>query len=336
MKKLFKILGILILALVLVFTSITLIHGFNIKKSKAETKEFIDKIKEVEEKTISYALIEINPKAILEIVNNKVTNISCLNEDCTRIFNIDINGKGIADAIELLYNAAKNSGVSIQNGVSVSSTNKNLESKIQGLDYVNYNTITKDVEKELLSQIKDDEEISKNQSNYNVKMLELYKQDQDYGTIYTCDIINNELECYITEDFYNSIPAQPSIFNIYNYNSEHQKLMNVLEKFNIQYEKKDSSVEGFDLFKIIEIKSIDLNDQIYNVGFCYVGDNNEVPCVNDIIIEEILESGEYGYLYKALSLTKLNLISGTYEEKEIKEYRNYQSTVITGPGQEIN
>ena len=337
MKKRLKIAGIIILILILGVIALILFNNLKIKNSKKDVNKFIEEYNKLSEEKISYVVVEINPKAILEMINNKITNIGCLNEDCENVFNIDIKGKTLNDAVEALYERAKNKGINTSDGVQISSTNNEVKNALENLEYVNYTEINIEKENELLNQVRDNEDM-KNKSNeldYNKKLLEFYKNDKDYGTLYTCNIIDNELECYISESFYNNLPGEPSFSNIYTYNADHQKLMNVLEKFNIEYVTNDQDVEGFDLFKIIEIEQIKIKDKLYDVGICAYSSDTETTCNNHIIIESIKESGEYGYLYKGLSFAKLNLINKEYDIKDIEEYRNYQSNIIVGPGSSI-
>lgn len=336
MKKVLKIIGVIFLLLIIGGIILIIINNSKIKNSKKDTTKFIEEINELLEEKISYVVIEINPKAVLEMINDKITNIGCLNEDCETIFNVDINGKTLSEAVETLYETAKNKGINVSNGVNVSSTNNEIKKILENIEYVNYNEIDSEKEKILLDQVRDNENIKETKLNYNNKLLEFYKNDKDYDVLYACSMNNNELECHILEDFYNSIPAQPSLLNIYEYNIKHQKLMNVLDKFNIEYKTESSGVEGFDLFQIIEIDQVNLNNNLYDTGICYVNSDNTVPCINDIVIDKILESGDYGYLYKVIPFTKLNLVNKTYNESELLEYRNYQSMIITGPGVEVN
>ena len=44
---------------------------------------------------------------------------------------------------EKLYNKAKESNIDVSNGVSVSSTNGNIQNEVKDLDYVKYNKIEK-------------------------------------------------------------------------------------------------------------------------------------------------------------------------------------------------
>lgn len=340
-RKVLKVLCIIIVLVVLIIGSLALISKIKINNNKKQTTQFIQEYNQlVEEEKVSYVMVEINPKAMLEVVNNKITNMQCLNSDCENILTVDIKGKTLVDAIELLYETSKDNGIDVSKGVSVSSTNSKIEEKVKELKYVNYKTITEKEEKEYFEKnnIKDNNSTNNTQENFNNKLFELYKKDPDYNEVYTCSMEENNLQCYITEEFERNLPTQISITNMFYYNEIHQKLMNVLDKFNIEYENWLDDVEGDSTIKTNEVKAIKLPDAMHQVGVSYYkGDNFEsnFDFSFNIVIDSTLEVGDYGWSYKTLPLSKLELTSSTYSESDIVILKNYHSvTASTGITQE--
>ena len=336
-RKVLKVLCIIIVLVVLLVGSLVLISQTKINNSKKQTAQFIQEYNQlVEKEKVSYVMVEINPKAMLEVVDNKITNMKCLNSDCEDILTIDIKGKELVDAIELIYETSKNKGIDVSKGVNVSSTNIKIEDNVKTLKYVNYKKLTENEEKEYFDKFKDKDEKTENitQENFNNKLYELYKKDPDYGKVYTCNMKENKLKCYITEEFERNLPTQISITNMFYYNELHQKLMNVLDKFNIEYENWTEDVEGDSTIKTNEVKAIKLPDAMHQVGVSYyIGDNFEsnFDFSFNIVIDSTLEAGDYGWSYKTLPLSKLELISLTYKESDIVILKNYHSvTASTG------
>lgn len=197
-KKLFLIIILVFLIPLLSFFGYRFISN-KIEDIKAE--KFYNNISEIAEERTNYVFVEINPSFVLTVKGSKVSDVACLNDDCVSIYNdIDVKGKNLNDSIDNLYNTSKEKGFDISNGVKVkTSDNVNIESK----DYITIEYIDTTKEKELLNEVKNNEEI-KNVSNddYYSKLWEELKKDSDYGEVYTCNLNDSkELECYIKEDF---------------------------------------------------------------------------------------------------------------------------------------
>lgn len=331
-KTIFKIMGITFIIIILVISVSLILNYKKLQESKNQTNEFIEKYNKIASEEVSYVIVEINPKAVLEVVNDKIINMGCLNSDCQNIFNVDITNKTLNQAIEILYNTSIEKGIDVSNGVTVSSANNEVESYLSNLEYVKYNPISNNDVNKYLKEVIDNNDISNSvaKNSYINKLFEFYKNDSDYGNVYTCNITNDELSCYITEQFMNNLPYDITLTNIFSYNELHQKLMNTFDKFNIKYESKLEDVEGFDLFKINNIKEIKISEEYFSIGASYYEDNNIYNCYN-IILSSTLESGEYGYSYKTLPLSKLNLVNLEYNENDLVTLRNYQSVVISSP-----
>lgn len=332
-KVLITISTILILG-ILVFLIYSFMYYKRIKDSKEQTHKFIEEYNElVEQEQVSYVIIEINPKAVLEVINNKVVNLGCLNEDCENIFNIDVINKDLDETIEILYQTAKENGVDVSNGVKVSSVNNDIEKEVSVLEYANYQTINLEEEKEWLSKVRDNKNILNHTAKYyyNNKLLEFYQNDSDYGDVYTCKIVKEEISCYITAKFERELPYDITLTNRFSYNEKHQKLMDTLAKFNIEYQNKIEDVEGIDLFRVNNIEKIKINNEWYKVGGSYHEKDSFYKGNNNIVLNSILESGSYGYSFTTLPLSKLNLISLNYNENDLVVLKNYHSVTISMP-----
>lgn len=186
-----------LLVIILLLFTISIISNFitNMKINK-----FKDNISSIEKEKISYVFLEINPSLVLTIKDNKINEVACLNDDCVNIYNeIDVKGKSIDEGIKNLYNLSKEKGYDVSNGVKVKTTDKiNVKNK----DYVSVEYIDNTTKNELLSNIKNNEDIKNNSNdNYYANLWEELKKDEDYGIVYDCNINNKELECYIKEDF---------------------------------------------------------------------------------------------------------------------------------------
>ena len=332
-KIVFKTIGILLILCLIIFLVFLIINYNNIKNSKKKTQEFIREYNEkFQNQDISYVVVEINPKAVLEVIDNKIKNIGCLNSDCQNIFNVDINEKTLDQAIELLYNAAVNNGIDVSNGVKVSSSNNEVKSYLSNLNYVKYESINLDEVNNILKQVIDNDDIKNNtlkELNAN-ELFEFYKKDSDYGSVYTCSVVDNNLSCYLTEEFINDLPYDISFANRFSYNEKHQKLMHTFDKFNIKYESKLEDVEGMDVFKINNVEKLEINGKYYDVG-CSDFSSGNVLNYHNIILNSTLESGDYGYSYETLPLTKLNLVSVDYDKNDMVVLKNYRSEVVSIP-----
>jgi hypothetical protein len=239
-KKIFRkiLLGIaLIIFLVWIYYfSGKLINNYRNNKLKKN-------LEKIQQEEISYAIVEINPKVLLEIKNKKVVSKGCLNEDCEEIYkDIDITSKSVEEAVELLYNTAKQKGVDVSNGVKVSSTKEEIEEETKTLEYVAYTQITSEEEQEYLSLVLDNEQIQEDTKDYNQKLLETYQKDSDYGRLYTCEIKNEKVACYIIEEavilpHYDT--AEEYLLHMTELLKIKEKRDHVLDKFGIPYVYED-------------------------------------------------------------------------------------------------
>lgn len=332
MKKI-KIFGIVLGVFLIVFVGYV---GINIKKindSKKQTQEFITEYKALEKSSkVSYVIVEINPKLILTVADNKIIDTQCLNDDCKERLKVDVLDKNINTAIETLYDEAKKQGFDVSKGVLVSSTDSEISNTLEKGDYVSYKNIDEKEEKAILEQLNKEENFKNNGvEEYNSKLFQLYKKDIDYNYVYTCND-EGELTCYITEKFVAELPTEISLLNRFYYNLKFQLLMNTLEKFNVEYESMITDVEGLDYFKANAVTGIKFNNIMHQLGVSYYTGNDSdsnFSNVNNIVLEATLENGTDGYVYKTLPLSKFELVSKTYNESDTVILRNYHSMVIS-------
>lgn len=194
-KHIFRKILLGILIVVLSFVGYRYISN---KIDELNIKKFRSIVEEVSKERIDYVFIEINPSFVLTIKDDKVNDVSCLNTDCLSIYNdIDIKGKNINESIDSLYNISKEKGFDTSNGVKVKTSDSvNIESK----DYITIEHIDTAKEKELLNEVKNNENIKSVNNDYYSQLWEELKKDEDYNVYYNCNMNNNMLECYIKDD----------------------------------------------------------------------------------------------------------------------------------------
>ena len=334
-KRKINIFIFIFLGILLVIFMLLMLNLIKIKISNYNTNKLIEEINTVKENEISYVFVEINPKIVLEFEGDKVIDKSCLNEDCITTFNdLDLENKNINEAIDILYNQAKDSGFDTSN-VTISSANPSIEEKAANIEYSTYQNINKEEEKELMNEVIDNTSISNsdNKLNYNGELLEVYKSDSAYGSIYTCSIENNDLACYIAEDFYQELSRDTISLNEMLLQFDKViDFMALLDKFNIQY--TTSGIEGAG---VIGLDKITL-DQIYvNGGYrswgnisissnsiSVDGSGNASTTADGAVIQlddyDLGEAMLYGYDYHVLPLNKLNLVDCSYNASDVITY----------------
>lgn len=281
-KHIFRkiLLGLLIIILLLFI--ISMISNFITNK---KINKFRDNISNIEKEKISYVFIEINPSLVLTMKDSKVSDVACLNDDCIEIYNdIDIKGKSIDESIDNLYNLSKEKGYNVSNGVKVKTTDNIV---IENKDYITIEYIDNTKEKELLNEIKNNEEIKNiDNDNYYSKLWEELKKDSNYDDVYTCNMNNKELECYIIletginkESDYDILGTEEKLEELFG--GSQSKIYNTLKKFN--FDVRDNKVY--------------IND--IEFGYVPLFTFNNTPYKNVLTAEkiDILDNGvcDYGY-----------------------------------------
>lgn len=306
MKKIKVIVIIFIIVLILIsapFIAISIINNNN----KKQVTKFKNNMELIKKEDVSYAIIEINPKAMLEIIDNKVVNKKCLNEDCETIFNsIDVLNKSVLEVIELLYNTSKDNGINVTNGVKVSITDDKMKDEIINLSYAHYNFVTNSDIKEYLNE----EEI-KNIKSDNEEIFEMLQKDSDYGKLFICNN-SDQISCYITDEFEKEISNANSLAQFF---ITAPKLVRLFDKFNIEYTYSDN-------YGFINISEINTQSGYYRLGVDYVRSSLYIGAEGDTIPESKEERFEDAFIEiipdKALlPLNKFDLYNKTFNEKDL-------------------
>lgn len=337
-KKIIKGVLITILILILLVGSYVIYNSIKLKNIKNQASDFIKDNQEILDNEVFYSIVSINPKIVFEIKGELVIDYSCLNNDCESVIkNLKFENKNLTDVIDDFYNETKNLGFDISKGVTISSSNSNIKSIIKLKDYMSFEIISNSDEQEILKDAINNDDI-KNQTSKNDylnKLLDTYKKDTYYNDLYSCNIVSDNLECYITEKFNNELPSQISFENWRYYNEDHHKLMNVFDKFNIEYEVTTSGVEGLSGFSLTQIDKIKMNDKWYNLGGNYLDSSSTGISNNNIVIKMTPTTSEYENIgdFETIPLNKIDLIDLSYNNNDIEIYRNYVSNTITGPGE---
>lgn len=302
-KRIVIVIIFIIILIFLPFISISIINNNN----KKQVNEFKNNIELIKKEAVSYAIIEINPKTILEIIDNKVVNKRCLNKDCEIIFNnIDVLNKNILEVIELLYNTSKDHGINVSNGVKVSITDDKMRDEIINLGYINYNFVSSNDIKQYLSE----EEMKKIKSD-NEEIFKMLQKDSDYGKLFICNN-NDQISCYITDEFENEISNANSMSQFF---VTSPKLVRLFDKFNIEYDYSDN-------YGFINISAINTYNGYYRIGVDYSKSISHIVKEGDTIPEGKEEKFERAFLEiipnKALlPLNKFDLYNKTFNEKDL-------------------
>lgn len=192
-KKIVLIIGIMI---ILIIVSFAIYYFININNINKNSKKMESIVNEVKENNVNYIFLDINPSFTLVMQNDVVSQVICRNDDCTKLKNsINIEGKTLINAVDEIYNTATEKGYDTKNGVYIKTTTP-LSQKLN-TNYIHIETIEKDEEENLLKENIDKIEI---ELTDNEKLIEKLKKDEDYGNIYTCSIINNNVECYLNNN----------------------------------------------------------------------------------------------------------------------------------------
>ncbi len=306
-KKKKKILLIIFTAFLLLILSLILFHFINNIISKKQVERLRKNIEEISSYKTSYVIIEINPKILIELTGDKVTNKICLNSDCENVFgNLILNNMKLKETINTLYETAKTKGIDTSNGVKLSTTDTNLQKVTEGLDCVTYNILTTEEENSILNELENKEEIEKKKNEYNKKLLDIYKTDSDYGKYYTCKEGENNIKCYITSNFENDLSEVFNITNLNNIINNVRNLNRILDKFNVEYHYNNS-------YGVKDIYEISANGKYLWLGndLSYTGENKVHYNFPYLEIDENL-----------LPLIKLNLVDSTYDNKDLIQMGN--------------
>lgn len=193
-KKRFLITIVIIIILILLsLLSYYFISVYNINKNSKNMKDIVE---EVKENNVNYVFLDINPSFTLVMQNDIITQVVCRNNDCIELKkSLNIEGKDLVNAVDTIYNTATEKGYDTKDGVYIKTTTP-LSQKLS-TNYIHIETIEKDEEENLLKENIDKIEI---ELTDNEKLIEKLEKDEDYGNIYSCSIINSNVECYLNDN----------------------------------------------------------------------------------------------------------------------------------------
>lgn len=304
LKKIF--LGILIIILLVIIVFVIRSIVLNIKD-----KEFNKKLNNLKAEEVISVIVEINPSFAFVVKNDTVIESYCLNEDCTALlekmninYDDDLNNQKLENVINKVYDGAKKHGYDTSNGIAVSSSSKKVEALVKNINDASFNYLTKEKEEDLLK----DTNIKINKEEYNKKLLEELKKDSDYDKTYTCKMENNEVKCYMLDFMikFADIHSMADASRIY---TDYDKFKRLLNRFDISYSFKNLGGEPEKTITLANGQTLDYGDECYDsnnpatmkkVYYCLMGDINNKSAV--------------------LSLLKVDLLSKTYDEKDVIYY----------------
>lgn len=315
-KHIFRkvLLGILIL-LVLLFSYRFVGNKFD----EINAKRFNKAINEIAKDKTDYVFVEINPSFLLTIKDNKVSDIACLNDDCISFYKeIDIKGKSIIESIDNLYNLAKSKGFDTSNGIKIKTT---IEIDVKDKDYITVELINEADKNKLLNNVKNNEKVKNNSNdNYYTELWNRLKKDSDYDKVYTCNINNDELECYFIME---SITTDPKTTSLVSYEKKSNNIANTFDKFNIRhnYDFNNVLINGEIWNVYIGNQKFDLSDSI---GYSLILDEGEVGKTEKMVL---IVSGDESDYQHFLSLKYLNLVNPTSSLNKITSLESYAKSI---------
>lgn len=292
-----------------------------------QNKSFNKKFKELQKEEIINVIVEINPSITLTIKDNKIIDSYCLNKDCNDLlknmntdYKKDINNQNLEYAINLFYEAAKKNNYNTDNGIVILSTNSKVKNLISETENIEYKHITKEEEYKLLKNNKNKlDELNKKEAAYNEELLKLLKKDINYDRTFTCGIYENQVKCYMkdfmTDIFSGNLETKDLVTLIPKLLTEYNDFKKLLDKFNVDYTFTGGFAEEPE-------KNITLSDGI-KYGYA---DSAKSPIYNengDIIDYFIIkyplvpEDDIYNSNSETIELTKVDLISKTYDQKDV-------------------
>lgn len=337
-KHIFRKIMLGLIILIILFLGVRYINS---KLDEANTKKVNKSINELASEKIDYVFIEINPYLLLSMRNGKIHAVTCLNQDCYKIYNdLRLEEKNINESIDIIYNVSKEKGFDTSNGVKVKATG-NIE--IEEKEYVSVEHISESTKNEIISNIKDIEIENTSNENYYKKLWEQLKNDKDYGKIYTCNMNDKELECYFIIDAISPPELKLDIsapVDVLDFINKRNDVANTLKKFNINctngdYLKVYINNKEYDYVENIEIgyETVNMNSgytqTILDDG-TVITESINMPETNQslnkgkmslqiALLREIVAYGS-NYSWEYLYLKDLNLVNPSASISKIEKY----------------
>ena len=212
---------------------------------KSRNKKFYSKIVDVMKEEENQAILSKTSKIYVKLKNNVIIDYKCLNDGCETILKgQNFKDKKVDELVTFIYNNDKKG----PEKVNVMSKSSRVETFVSHLDYSKYTNLTKEEEKKIFDENKIDV-ISKDE--YNKNLLEELKKDKDYGKAHTCDIYNDQVKCYVTDDMEKIlVNFDKQIYLVRRYNELVVigiKFRRLINKFDFDYDKKGLVVNSISL-----------------------------------------------------------------------------------------
>lgn len=291
----------IVLGLVVIVLLIFGIRYINNKLDEVNSKKINKSINDLASERVDYAFIEINPYMMLRIKDNKVYDLTCLNEDCKKIYSdLDVKNKNINESIDLIYNVSKENGFDTSNGVKVKITGS---IEVNKRDYIMVEYINETTKNEIISNIWDIKIENNSNDDYYSKLWEELKKDKDYDDVYTCSMNGKELECYFIID-----AIRPSLLkldlsapaDVLDFINKRNDISNTLKKFNINCDNGEHLKVYIDNKKYDYVENIEIGYEEVNMINIY----NQTVLDDGTVITEHIDSPEANQI---LNKGKLNL-----------------------------
>ena len=294
-----------------------------------KNKVFINNIKNIMNDEEINLIVEINPSISLTVKNETVIESKCLNDDCLELlnkmnynYNDNLNNQKIDKVLNDFYNGAKENGYDTSNGMTVSSNSSSVEAYIKDIKEATFEHITLDEENAILNKEKTDN-LSKDE--YNQKLLSELKNDEDYGEVYTCDIYDGEVKCYIT-DYMSDIMknfGKSDAIDLVRLELNVSKLKRILNKFDFRYETDNFSIKSIQLangktYDYVD-KAVRVFNDFHNIEIdrfeiinCLTYSINKYGPPNEYGHKEVIEAKDF-----YIPFAKVDLLTKTYEKKDV-------------------
>ncbi len=226
-KHIFKKVLLALIILVLLSFSYKLANN---KIAEFKAQKFYEDIDDISKQKTDFVFVEINPHLLLNVKDNKVIKTTCLNKDCKKIYDdLSLENKNIQESIDIIYNVSKEKGFDTSKGVNIKTTGK---IEIEEKTHIKIEYIDEATKNEIISKIEDVDIDSTDNDDYYSNLWETLKKDPDYGKLYSCDMENGELACYLT---WNELSSNA---NPVAKEKKYSEIKYVLEKFGIKTEAK--------------------------------------------------------------------------------------------------
>lgn len=340
-KKKIKIFMLIIILLIIIFTAF---HLINKQIFKINDEKIINKLQELKEEEINYVFLEINPKFVFEVKNDKVISVGCLNDDCMEFYDeLNIKGKSLIDAVDYVYNYVKEKKYGINNAkVRVY---KNL-SYISDKSYIQVEVIDEKEKEKLLSQVINNEQIKEQTSKeaHNIKLWDELRKDKDYGKIYECLLNEEELECYIKKNLLVGFTINSD--DMTKYLTKYDDIIpnldgigRVLNKFGLETKSEVelgifknptyyAYVDGVEYREFVDGEDY-LSENIYYSATINCNDYRfDLTSINLLKIDEIkpyidIDDGETVFEESTTEYKVSGIIDDIYAKKQVRETKRY-------------